>query len=188
MRNCRAGLAKWQTADPMGYPDGWNQLAYCNNGVTGAVDLWGCEIVILGEVEWNGLHLATVWTDCNHNCNKPSFDVKLGKLVYDPLVTIAGTPNFDYEPASLSVGEISYKVDFSFEKNPKPIFDKKTDPFNCRVKWEYQIKLTITKSWKETQLISDPEDPDNQVYIVIPKTFTYVERQDVRKGEHCIPE
>lgn len=24
----------------MGYPDGWNQLAYCNNGVTSAVDLW----------------------------------------------------------------------------------------------------------------------------------------------------
>ncbi len=44
MRNYRAGLAKWQTADPMGYPDGWNQLVYCNNGVTSAVDLWGCEV------------------------------------------------------------------------------------------------------------------------------------------------
>ena len=43
MRNYRAGLAKWQTADPMGYPDGWNQLAYCGNGVTSAVDLWGCK-------------------------------------------------------------------------------------------------------------------------------------------------
>ena len=42
MRNYRASLAKWQTADPMGYPDGWNQLAYCGNGVTSAVDLWGC--------------------------------------------------------------------------------------------------------------------------------------------------
>ena len=44
MRNYRAGLAKWQTSDPMGYPDGWNQLVYCNNGVTSAVDLWGCEV------------------------------------------------------------------------------------------------------------------------------------------------
>ena len=41
-RNYRAGLAKWQTADPLGYPNGWNQLAYCGNGVTDAVDLWGC--------------------------------------------------------------------------------------------------------------------------------------------------
>lgn len=43
MRNYRASLGKWQTADPMGYPDGWNALAYCNNGVTSAVDLWGCK-------------------------------------------------------------------------------------------------------------------------------------------------
>ena len=26
LRNYRAGLAKWQTADPMGYPDGWNAI------------------------------------------------------------------------------------------------------------------------------------------------------------------
>ena len=30
-RNYRPGLGKWQTADPLGYPDGWNQLAYCEN-------------------------------------------------------------------------------------------------------------------------------------------------------------
>lgn len=41
MRNYRAGLGKWQTADPLGYPDGWNALAYCNNGVIENIDLWG---------------------------------------------------------------------------------------------------------------------------------------------------
>ena len=41
MRNYRASLSKWQTADPMGYPDGWNQLAYCGNGVVGRVDVAG---------------------------------------------------------------------------------------------------------------------------------------------------
>jgi len=41
-RNYRASLAKWQTADPLGYPDGWNRLGYCGNGVIGAVDLLGC--------------------------------------------------------------------------------------------------------------------------------------------------
>jgi len=40
-RNYRAELGKWQTADPLGYPDGWNQLAYCNNGVVGAIDYNG---------------------------------------------------------------------------------------------------------------------------------------------------
>ncbi len=40
-RNYRANLGKWQTADPLGYPDGWNNLAYVNNGVTESLDLWG---------------------------------------------------------------------------------------------------------------------------------------------------
>jgi len=40
-RNYRAELGKWQTADPLGYPDGWNQLAYCNNGVINNVDVLG---------------------------------------------------------------------------------------------------------------------------------------------------
>jgi RHS repeat-associated protein len=52
MRNYRAGLAKWQTVDPLGYPDGWNQLAYCGNGVIGAVDLWGCKTKVVNLV-WN---------------------------------------------------------------------------------------------------------------------------------------
>ena len=32
---------KWTTTDPLGYPDGWNNLAYCNNGVIGAIDWLG---------------------------------------------------------------------------------------------------------------------------------------------------
>ena len=40
-RNYRSDLGKWQTADPLGYPDGWNQLAYCNNGVMDFIDLGG---------------------------------------------------------------------------------------------------------------------------------------------------
>ena len=54
-RNYRASLAKWQTADPIGYPDGWNQLAYCRNGVTSAVDLWGCETFCPGG------ELESIW-------------------------------------------------------------------------------------------------------------------------------
>ena len=38
-RNYRATLAKWQTSDLSGYPDGWNLLAYGNNHV-----VQGCDI------------------------------------------------------------------------------------------------------------------------------------------------
>ena len=41
-RDYNPNQGKWTTSDPLGYPDGWNQLAYCNNAATSAVDLWGC--------------------------------------------------------------------------------------------------------------------------------------------------
>ena len=44
-RNYRSDLGKWQTSDPLGYPDGWNNFAYCNNGVTNWVDPQGTDII-----------------------------------------------------------------------------------------------------------------------------------------------
>lgn len=41
LRSYRPDLAKWQTADPFGYPDGWNRLAYCNNDTISQCDLYG---------------------------------------------------------------------------------------------------------------------------------------------------
>lgn len=35
-RNYRSELGKWQTADPLGYPNGWNNLAYYGNIITHA--------------------------------------------------------------------------------------------------------------------------------------------------------
>ena len=32
-RNYRPDQGKWQTQDPLGYPDGWNNFAYCNNTI-----------------------------------------------------------------------------------------------------------------------------------------------------------
>ena len=40
-RNYRPNLGKWQTADPLGYPDGLNNLAYVNNHVTDCIDWLG---------------------------------------------------------------------------------------------------------------------------------------------------
>ena len=37
---------KWTTSDPLGYPDGWNNLAYCGNGVTRAIDWLGGSCLI----------------------------------------------------------------------------------------------------------------------------------------------
>ena len=40
-RNYRPELGKWQTTDPLGYPDGWNNLAYCNNDIISGIDCLG---------------------------------------------------------------------------------------------------------------------------------------------------
>ena len=57
MRSYRPENGKWQTADPMGYPDGWNQLAYCNNGVTSSVDLWGCSVTLFTSDGSGGMRI-----------------------------------------------------------------------------------------------------------------------------------
>ena len=40
-RNYRADIGKWQTADLLGYPDGWNNLSYCSNKVLLHIDIYG---------------------------------------------------------------------------------------------------------------------------------------------------
>ena len=48
-RDYNPNLGKWTTSDPLGYPDGWNNLAYVNNEVIGAVDI--CGTFIEGKVQ-----------------------------------------------------------------------------------------------------------------------------------------
>ena len=49
-RNYRPEQGKWQTADPLGYPDGWNNFAYVNNAVTMAIDWLGGIIIFSNTV------------------------------------------------------------------------------------------------------------------------------------------
>ena len=43
-RNYNPNQGKWTTTDPLGYPDGWNNLAYVNNGVSYSFDLHGLSL------------------------------------------------------------------------------------------------------------------------------------------------
>ena len=55
MRNYRSDTGKWQTSDPLGYPDGWNNFAYCNNCVTFCLDIQGTDIYhVLASGSVNG--------------------------------------------------------------------------------------------------------------------------------------
>ena len=52
--NYRAGLAKWQTADPLWYPDSWNQLAYCGNEILQSVDTYSLWTIQIGVFSFGG--------------------------------------------------------------------------------------------------------------------------------------
>ena len=41
LRNYRADMGKWGMVDPIGYPNGWNNFAYCNNRVLFYYDKYG---------------------------------------------------------------------------------------------------------------------------------------------------
>ena len=60
LRNYRADLGKWQTADPFGSPDGLNNFAYCNGWVTSAVDWLGAEAWYLQYVDGEVSNLSSV--------------------------------------------------------------------------------------------------------------------------------
>jgi hypothetical protein len=49
-RNYRSDYGKWQTTDPLGYPDGWNNLAYCNNMFSFCIDWLGNNLYELLDV------------------------------------------------------------------------------------------------------------------------------------------
>ena len=51
-RNYRADTGKWMSSDPLGYPDGWNNLAYVNNKTSFAIDRFGLEIVYIGTKDY----------------------------------------------------------------------------------------------------------------------------------------
>ena len=60
-RNYRPEQGKWQTADPLGYPDGWNNLAYCNNEVTSYIDWLGALKLRSRTVVWAGVSFTHTW-------------------------------------------------------------------------------------------------------------------------------
>ncbi len=62
-RNYRADQGKWQTTDPLGYPDGWNNLAYVNNEVMSYIDWQGGSIFDFLLADSQGVELFNHWLD-----------------------------------------------------------------------------------------------------------------------------
>ena len=165
-RNYRASLAKWQTADPLGYPDGWNQLAYCENGVTGALDLFGahtiandefgytsslglgCWYILVAECTGNYENLDITYSITMRNGSLTSFnapyshyDERYG-MIYDPTATISGFS--------------------SATKNLQRRSSKRSEINELTIEFDWIISYTVNMSYQYEA--KDPDTGENKVY------------------------
>ena len=131
-RSYRPELAKWQTSDPLGYPDGFNNFAYCNNGVTKNIDWLGGNIITTGSMEIYS-YTSAGWE------NSPSqAQINLGKTSYqsDPEYTKALKNVLDsYKKEHENV---SVKSTTCTASNPIKKYRKLTN------KWYYTVTYNVS--------------------------------------------
>ena len=176
-RNYRADQGKWLTTDPLGYPDGWNNLAYCNNLVVFCIDLFGCDLYELLDKHAAGgnghsLPIAVMlnpdgtWSATGYNYGAISFGTGTAK----DIKTFTGTSVQDvldrlidyFDPNGNKYDEMfKWNVDNQRTKNA---MDAMTAEVNLPYVGRTHNCLDITKSGLEAAgvYLDDPEWRPNQ--------------------------
>ena len=98
LRNYRADMGKWLSQDLIGYPDGWNNLAYCCNRVIINYDHFGA---VAGYIYPSAWEAAIAWGNENNtksitnNKEYASFIYKNGEgYSYTDVVELSSTGGF----------------------------------------------------------------------------------------------
>ena len=182
MRNYRASLAKWQTADPMGYPDGWNQLAYCGNGVVHMVDYLGCVGHRVTDQSWGGwsgytseggtsaLFKVYAWGTCNHDFVNPSISPCGIAETAGSNTELVG---FKYVNPKSSVDGMIGSLVFEYEVvgdsgtivTPHEIFPNRTKYLNVDITVDLRLLFVYTEI-----IVVDGEEIEVQQQLVIEST------------------
>ena len=161
MRNYRAGLAKWQTADPMGYPNGWNALAYCGNMPQLTCDYLGC-------AWWNPLDWISWLFDSDDekyikdtkfeelSCSVlDTHHVSLvcglgseGKWKWTPSVTWAYNAELGLHP--MGIGDLNIKVNVKSQESleytiPAYKCSSKKHDFSGTLDYDLEVRFTVAK-------------------------------------------
>ena len=84
-RNYLPQNGKWLSSDPIGYPDEWNNLAYCNNNVIATIDWLGGVIIVVYR-DSNDLISGHRWVEVHNNGH---MDIAMG---FYPSANGWGTP------------------------------------------------------------------------------------------------
>ena len=120
-RDYNPNHGKWTTSDPLGYPDGWNQLAYCNNGVTSAVDLWGCLVVYTWEYQGSSTawgHASMTLTNGTHISWWPESDVISNGVVIVTNSHIKLATGYIDIYSAVAVSNVTFQNDIDWEDSP----------------------------------------------------------------------
>ena len=78
LRNYRADMGKWLSQDLVGYPDGWNNFAYCNNSIISSYDLLGAAA---GDIYSSPDAAAIAWGN-QYNGASISSNKEYGSSIY----------------------------------------------------------------------------------------------------------
>ena len=125
-RNYRPNQAKWTSSDPLGYPDGWNNLAYVNNMVTRYIDYLGGEFIeyitysILWALDKTISYVSEKFCDWDlclgHDCNTTDTDSytkteSITVLYGTSVATAIASSNIDEDSFTTSS---TYTYDFTY--------------------------------------------------------------------------
>ncbi len=143
-RNYNAGLGKWTTSDPLGYPDGWNNFAYCNNGVTDSIDWLG------------GVTISSFFDALYHYAVGVGVPATIGtNIILQSTSTSGYQGEIDAVNNKLSnvnkqqnSGYISHSGSFSW--NQGYVLGRNTMAFNVSVKWSASGWVKVGNKYQRT--------------------------------------
>ena len=115
-RNYRADQGKWQTSDPLGYPDGWNNLAYCKNDFINSYDFLGL------EWEWVSTKSETDYYIWGPNESGPYLSRTAAQSVVDSKISTLKVNIINGLKSNLSPKEIlvmdNWTISFNISETP----------------------------------------------------------------------
>ena len=127
-RDYNPNQGKWTTTDPLGYPDGWNNLAYCNNWVSTTIDFlgWASAKIYGRDVDWGNQSIFqhTYTTIILSEAEFKSLDNKYKTEIYQNKWLCDENKNYNitlsaYEENDILVKKINHPKD----TNPRFTFD-----------------------------------------------------------------
>ena len=159
-RNYRPELGKWQTKDPLGYPDGWNSFAYCNNGVIMHFDFLGTKSVVIfvsgagegtyhsaGQYAMDHYYGAGNYTmfDWTQQSQVEDF---INSLAADDSITLIGH-SYGGDTAENAAHDVTHAIDTLITLDPVSFWDFSGDKPDSAATWYNVIAEDDRYSWND---------------------------------------